>query len=153
MAQLGFFANPQDAGEVREYDNSPVPEGWYEAEIRKAEILPTKAGGHRVNIQYAITGPTNTGRVVFGSINIDHPKQQVVDIGKEQLSNIARAIGKGFDDTDDLVGRAVRIKVKISKSEGYPDSNDVNGWQAPLSKIGGAPAAKASGSTPPWVKK
>jgi len=152
MAQLGFFANPEDAGEVREYDNSPVPEGWYEAEIRKAEILPTKAGGHRVNIQYAITGPTNTGRVVFGSINIDHPKQQVVDIGKEQLAQIARAIGKGFDDTDELVGKQIAIRVKIEQREGYQPSNSVVGYRASSSKVG-SPAAKASGSTPPWVRK
>lgn len=156
MAQLGFFVSPEDEVSVRdvEYDNTPIPEGWYDSEIRAADILPTKSGGHRINIRYGINGPTYSGRVVFGSVNIDHSNPKVVEIGKEQLVHIARAIGKKIGDTDDLIGHSLRIKVKINKTEGYKDSNDVIGWQAPLG--GAAPSAsapKATGSTPPWMKK
>lgn len=158
MAQLGFFVNPEDATEIS-YDNanSVVPAGWYDAEIKKAEILETKAGGHRINVRYDITGPTHAGRVVFGSININHPTNpKVGEIGKEQLALIAAALQKRISDTDDIVGGQLRIKVKINKSEQYGESNDIATWGRASSAMPSAPSsatsAPKSGSTPPWVK-
>ena len=159
MAQLGFFVSPEDVVE-RNFDdstNTPVPAGWYEAEIKNAEIKETKAGGHRINVRYDITGPTHAGRVVFGSINIHHQSNpQVEEIGKQQLALIAGALGKRIGDTDDLIGGQLRIKVRVNKSDQYGDSNDVHGWSKSSSALpSGAPqsAPAASGSTPPWLKK
>ena len=157
MAQLGFFVDPADEVSAREveYDDTPIPADWYDAEIKAADILPTKGGdGHRINVQYRVLGPAYTGRIVFGSINIDNPNPVAVEIGKEQLVHIARAIGKKFNDTDDMVGHAVRIKVKVKKSTGFKDSNEVVGWQTPLGMTAQPSSApKVSGATPPWIKK
>jgi Protein of unknown function (DUF669) len=158
MTQLGFFVSPEDAVE-RTFDDSvstPVPAGWYDAEIKKADVLPTKNGGHRINIRYDITGPTHSGRVVFGSINIAHATNpQVAEIGRQQLALVAAALNKRISDTDELLGGALRIKVKVTKSEQYGESNDVVTWgrassALPQASLGSA--APKSGNTPPWVK-
>ena len=158
MTQLGFFVDPSDAVE-RSFDgpSTPVPAGWYDAVIKKADILPTKAGGHRINVRYDITGPTNAGRVIFGSININHPTNpQVGEIGKQQLALIAAALNKRISDTDELIGGELRINVKITKSEQYGDGNDVSMWgrsaSAMPSSASSPSAAPKSGNTPPWVK-
>jgi hypothetical protein len=160
MAQLGFTIAPEDAKEPSfEGVSTPVPAGWYDAVIKKADILETKAGGHRINVRYDITGPTHAGRVIFGSININHPSNpKVSEIGKEQLATIAAALKKRISDTDDLINGALRIKVKVSKSEQYGEQNDIAGWgisssAIPASQSGlvGSTAPK-SGTNPPWVK-
>jgi hypothetical protein len=151
MANLGFSVSPEDAVE-HTYDDSPVPAGWYDAVIKKAEILPTKNGGHRINIRYDITGPTLAGRVVFGSVNIAHPTSpKVAEIGREQIALIAAALNKRISDSDELVGGVLRIKVKITKSEQYGESNDVASWGRPSSALPQAPlgsAAPKSGNNP-----
>lgn len=155
MAQLGFTIAPEDAREPSfEGVSTPVPAGWYDAVIKKADILVTKAGGHRINIRYDITGPTHNGRVIFSSININHPNPQVGEIGKQQLALIAAAIGKRVSDTDDLINGELRIKVRVTKSEQYGDSNDVATWGRSSSSLPFAsePSAPKSGSTPPWMK-
>lgn len=160
MTQLGFTIAPEDAREVSfEGTSTPVPAGWYDAVIKKADVLETKAGGHRINVRYDITGPTHAGRVIFGSININHPSNpQVGEIGKQQLATIAAALRKSISDTDDLVNGALRIKVKVTKSDQYGESNDVAGWglatsTMPASQSGliGSSAPK-SGNAPPWIR-
>jgi len=157
MAQLGFTIAPEDAREPSfEGVSTPVPAGWYDAIIKKADILETKAGGHRINVRYDITGPTHAGRVIFGSININHPSNpKVSEIGKEQLALIAAAIGKRVSDTDDLINGELRIKVRVTKSEQYGDGNDVATWgrsSSSLPSTASAPSAPKSGSTPPWIR-
>lgn len=160
MTQLGFFVDPSDAVE-RSFDgpSTPVPAGWYDAVIKKADILSTKAGGHRINVRYDITGPTNAGRVVFSSINLDHPENPLVaEIGKQHLALVAAALNKRISDTDEMIGGELRIHVKISKSKSpeYADSNTVDMWGRSASALPSAASAPSSapksGNTPPWVK-
>ncbi len=159
MAFLGETFNVNDLPQgTGSYD--PVPEGWYDAHIVKADLNPTKDGtGQRINVRYDITGPTHQGRVVFGGINIRNKSPRAEEIGRQQLGDIARAIGlASVQDTDQLVGAPVKIKVRIKEG-----NNEVVGWKS----LGGspapvaAPAAPASapsapatnGAAPPWAKK
>lgn len=152
----------------RSYDL--IPDGWYSATISKAELNQTKAGtGTKIDIRYDITGPTHEGRVVFGSVNIRNQSAGAEKIGREQLGEIMRAIGLAkVEDTDQLIGGTVQIKVKIrkpsekDKAAGYTnDQNEIGGWKSesgaapiPVSRPSSAPAATSApaGAKPPWQK-
>jgi len=152
----------------RSYDL--IPEGWYSATITKADLSPTKSGtGEKIDMRYDITGPSHEGRVVFGNLNIRNQSQKAEEIGRQQLGEIMRAIGlPKVDDTDQLIGGQLDIKIKIrkptenDKANGYGDDrNEIGGWRAkggstpiPVKKVPAAPAAEnaPAGSKPPWAK-
>lgn len=135
----------------------PLPAGWYTATIAGAELKSTKAGtGQFISVKYNIDGPTHNGRVVFGNINIRNPNQTAEEIGRQQLGEIMRATGLAqVQDTDQLIGGQLQIKLTVKESEQYGASNEVKGFKA----AGNAPAAPATApaatgkAAPPWAKK
>ena len=162
MAQL-----PQafSAAELPQSDRSydPIPEGWYDVEIKGAELRTTKAGtGQYIAVRYDVTGPTHAGRVVYGNLNVSNPNPKAEEIGRQQMGELMRSIGLPvLQDTDQLVGGRLSIKVSIRKSEQYGDSNDVKGFKAVVGGAAPAPSAPqpaaapapAAGSAPPWAQR
>jgi hypothetical protein len=156
MAQLDETFSA-DTLPVSDRNFEPLPAGWYSAVVNGAEIKVTKAGtGKYIAVRYDITGPTHQGRVVFGNLNIKNPNPTAEKIGREQLGEIMRAIGLAtVQDTDQLIGGQLMIKLEIRESEQYGNSNDVKGFKS----SGSAPAAAAAKAAapakaaPPWVKK
>ena len=162
MANLGQSYNTSDIPE-NQNNFEPIPVGWYEVTINSADLKETKAGtGEYIAMRYDVLGPTHQGRVIFGNLNFRNPNPKAQDIGIQQLGEIMRAIGlPSVEDTDQLVGGHLEIKVKIREaSGGYDASNDVSGFRAvkggavPMAtkkaaKSDAAPAAAA----PPWAKK
>lgn len=161
MALLGESFDINSIPE-QQNDFSPLPEGWYNAVINKAEIRDTKdKTGQYVAVRYDIIGPTHQGRVVFGNINIKNKSTQAEEIGRQALGSIMRAIGLSrVDDTDQLIGGSLQIKLSIRTQEGYEPTNDVRGYK---SVEGGimpkaeaftpAPASDDGKAAPPWAKK
>ena len=155
MAQLDETFSV-DSLPVSDRNFEPLPAGWYTAVINGAEIKVTKAGtGKYIAMRYDITGPCHQGRVIFGNLNIKNPNPKAEEIGRQQLGEIMRAIGLPVvQDTDQLIGGQLMIKLDVRESEQYGLSNDVKGFKS----NGAAPpaAAKAAAPTkaaPPWVKK
>lgn len=164
MAFLGETFSTDDLPQSdRNYEL--IPEGWYSATITKAELGNTKSGtGQKIDVRYDITGPTHEGRVIFASLNIRNQSQKAEEIGRQQLGEVMRAIGlPKVEDTDQLIGGQLQIKIKIKKpsqndiANGYTeDKNEVAGWKS----VNGAAAipAKAqtaqapAGNKPPWAK-
>jgi len=135
MAQLPqSFSAAELPQSDRNYD--PIPEGWYDVEIKGAELRTTKAGtGQYIAVRYDVTGPSHGGRVVYGNLNVSNPNPKAEEIGRQQMGELMRAIGLPvLQDTDQLVGGRLSIKVAIRKSE---------------------PAAPqpAAGSAPPWAQR
>jgi hypothetical protein len=136
----------------------PLPEGWYTATITQAD-MKSSPGKERLNIRYDIVGPTHQGRVVFGGLNMTNPNPDSERISREQFGQILMALGMArCEDTDELIGKTLNIKLKIREaSGGYDASNDVKAWKAVngSSLPVGAPAgakAPAAGAKPPWAK-
>lgn len=156
MAQLNETFSV-DALPVSDRNFEPLPAGWYSAVVNGAEIKNTKAGtGQYIAVRYDITGPTHQGRVVFGNLNIKNPNPKAEEIGRQQLGELMRAIGLStVQDTDQLIGGQLMIKLDVRESEQYGASNDVKGYKANGSAPPkAAPVAAASGkAAPPWVKK
>jgi hypothetical protein len=163
MALLGESFDINSIPE-QQNDFSPLPEGWYNAVINKAEIRDTKdKTGQYVAVRYDVTGPTHQGRVVFGNINIKNKSTQAEEIGRQALGSIMRAIGLSrVDDTDQLIGGALQIKLSIRTQEGYEPTNDVRGYKSlggasmpgVMNKEDAALFKQDDGkAAPPWAKK
>lgn len=133
----------------------PLPAGWYTAVVNGAEIKNTKAGnGQYIAVRYDITGPTHQGRVVFGNLNIKNPNPKAEEIGRQQLGELMRAIGLStVQDTDQLIGGQVSIKLDVRESEQYGASNDVKGYKSTGTPMAAPAAAASTKAAPPWVKK
>ena len=165
MANLGQSYNTNDIPE-NENNFEPIPAGWYEVSINSAELKDTKAGtGEYIAMRYDVLGPAHQGRVIFGNLNIRNPNPKAQDIGIQQLGEMMRAIGlPSVEDTDQLVGGHLEVKVKIREaSGGYDASNDVSGFRAvkggavPMATKKAAKPEKAdaapAAASPPWAKK
>lgn len=162
---MAFLNEAFIAAELPQSDRNfePIPPGWYDVNITGAELRQTKTGtGQYIAVRYDVTGPTHQGRVVFANLNIRNQNPQAESIGRQQLGELMRAIGLAkVEDTDQLIGSHLQIKVKIRESAGYDPQNDVSGFRA----SGGAakqpaqqPAAQAAqqpttgGAKAPWAK-
>ena len=157
MAQLDETFSV-DSLPVSDRNFEPLPAGWYTAVINGAEIKVTKAGtGKYIAMRYDITGPCHQGRVIFGNLNIKNPNPKAEEIGRQQLGEIMRAIGLAtVQDTDQLIGGQLMIKLDVRESEQYGASNDVKGFKsngAALPAAAKAAPAASGKAAPPWIKK
>ncbi len=171
MASLGITLNQSDLPEGQNFD--PIPDGWYTAQIKAAELKNTKpkegqtvSDGQYIAVQYAVTGPTHAGRVIFGNLNIKNRNPEAERIGMSQLGMVMGSIGlPKIEDTDQLIGGNLQIKVGMSKAQdGYEARNEVKGWKAieggtapmPLAGSSGGQATvaqpAATASKAPWQK-
>ena len=146
------------ADEDREF--SPIPAGWYTAAIAGADIRETKAGnGNYIAVRFDITGPEYQGRVVWTNLNTRNPNPKAEEIGRQQLGNIMRAVGlTKLEDTDQLLGGNLAIKVSVRDDPTYGPGNEVKGYRAiegsapPVAPPDTKTAAHAA-SAPPWASK
>ena len=153
---MALLPNPFDASqvEITEGDFSPIPVGWYSAKIDGAELKPTAKGGQYIAVRCSITGPSHQGRVIFDNVNIVNDNPKAVEIGYERLARICKAIGRTVvQDTDQLIGGILDIKVDIQKSAEHGDRNIVKGVKATEGGASsmpnfGASAAPSAGSAP-----
>ena len=159
---MSFLGETFNAADLPQGTGSfdPIPAGTYTASITQANLKDTKDGtGKMIAIRYDITGPSHQGRVIFSNINIRNKSPKAEEIGRQQLGDIMRAIGlASLQDTDQLIGGQLQIKVDIEKKEGYEARNQVKGFKALSGSPAPAPAAApapapAAGAAPPWARK
>ena len=173
MAYLDQPINVNDLPEDTGGDFSPIPAGDYTASIKSADLTPTKDGsGQYIKLRLDVTGPTHAGRVIFANVNIRNQSSAAEQIGRAQLGAIMKAAGMAtLQDTDQLVGVQLGIKVAIREARTTPDgktyeaSNEVKGYKAlggtaPVVNGGTMPkpsataaAPAAAKAAPPWAAK
>jgi hypothetical protein len=144
-----------DTSEIPVSDRSfdLIPAGWYAATVTGAESRDTKSGtGKYLRIEFTLADPA--GRKVWSNYNVKNDNAAAETIGRQQLAEVVRAIGKKtIRDTDELLGCVLSIKVKIrDAANGYEASNEVAAAKA---IEGSAPpkAAAPAKASPPWAKK
>lgn len=153
MAKISGL-NLSDSKYERENTYELLPAGWYEAKIDRAEIKETSTGGERISVGYKIQGGKYNDRFVWGSFNTRNNSEQAEKIGRQQLRTCLNAIGikpEDFDDTDQLVGQDLMIKVKVKPAQGnYDASNDA----ADFKSLDGSAAGASDGGEKktPWAK-
>jgi hypothetical protein len=157
MAFLGQEFSRDELPSGRTFE--PLPEGWYNTTIVKAEVKTTKAGtGQFIELRMDVTGPTHQGRVIFTNLNINNPNPKAEEIGRQQLNQIMGALGLTvIRDSDQIIGGNVAVKVAI-KVEGEDKKNEVKGFKAisgsaPPAPKAAPPASAPPKASPPWAKK
>jgi hypothetical protein len=137
-------------------DFAPLPDGWYAVTVSEADVKATKAGtGSYIKLRLDVTGPSHQGRVVFGNINIRNPNPKAEEIGNQQLGELMRAVGlPRLEDTDQLIGRHLSIKLVTRSSEQYGDQNEIKAFKAAGDAAPAAASVSPGAKVPPWgVKK
>ena len=167
MARLDETFNtndlPEDTGGG---DFTPLPAGDYNVTIQDAEIKQTKSGtGQYINLKLHVDGPTHTGRLLFGVLNIKNDSSQAEQIGRGQLGSILRALQiESLEDTDQLIGGPLTVKVVVKPASGqYKEGNEIKSYKsagdapAPAPRAPApakpAPAAAPAKAAPPWAKR
>ena len=111
----------------------PLPPGWYPVTVDAAEIKANKAGnGKGVKVELTIVGDKFANRKLFPWINIENPNQTCVDIGFKELAALGLACGfLQINDTSELVGKAIQVRVKIEPAKGdYEACNRVTAYKS-----------------------
>ena len=144
----------------------PIPEGWYAVKIANAELNATKSGtGQYIKMRFDVTGPTHQGRVIFGNLNIRNANPKAEEIGLKQLNELMSACGLSeVQDTDQLLGYDIQVKVSIRPAEGqYEAQNEVKGFKSMSGSAAPAPVNRQAApvqtsqvapnrAAPPWQK-
>ena len=145
-----------DTAEIPVSDRSfdLLPAGWYAATITGAESRDTKSGtGKYLRVEFTLADPA--GRKVWSNYNVKNDNPAAESIGRQQLAEVVRAIGKkAVRDTDELRGCVLSIKVKVREAaNGYEASNEVAAAKAIDGSAPPKAAAPVAKATPPWAKK
>lgn len=131
---------------------TPLPAGWYLSTIHSAEVKATKAGnGEYIKLRYNLVGGEHAGRVVFGNLNTRNSSEKAQEIGRQQLGEIMRCIGLAtIQDTDQLVGGTLEIKLSVRDDPQWGVSNEVKGFRAANHSAPAAAPKPAVAANAPW---
>ena len=134
MAKLfGNRAKPFKAADHDDMNSfDPIADGWYNAEITKSTYKENaKKTGHNANLSFNILDGKTKGRLLFVNLSLDNPSQETVQMAEKELATICRAIGiAGVEDTEDLHGKPMQIKVVAKPaSGGYPAGNKISTYK------------------------
>ncbi len=140
-------------------DNSrqPIPAGTYNARITESNFKPLKSGnGHAVGLTFEVLDGQHARRKVWGNLNVIHNNPEAQRIAQSDLRQLCDACG-GVVITEStthlLIGKILRIRVKIRLDAQYGDKNEVAGYEA-ASGIAATPSflAPPTQSKPaPWA--
>lgn len=129
-----------------------LPAGEYDAAIVASEVKATSAGtGKYLKLELQVLNGAYQNRKVWDQLNLWNPNEKAVAIAKGTLSALCRAVGVLTpQDSSELHGKPLRIKVVVQKDDQYGDKNAIKGYKP--RQAGPAPAAEpvAAGSGQPW---
>lgn len=139
-----------------------LPAGEYDVVITNSEVKPTSTGGKMLKLQLQVMNGQYQNRLLFDNLNLWNNSQKAVQIARGTLSAICRAVNiLTPQDSSELHGKPLRVKVVIEKSDEYGEQNRVKAYkpreagpaftlaaQQPPAANGAAPAASATTGRP-----
>src|SRR5690625_3784599 len=148
--QLGQTFSANDLPEGNDGEFTAIPSGDYQVEITEASLQDTKSGtGQYIKMRMDIIGPTHQGRVLFSNLNIRNQSEKAEQIGLQQLGDVIRAIGvPSLNDTDQLVGGNLIVKVKVKDDPEYGDANGKSNDIAAYKSMTGSKPPQANSGAP-----
>lgn len=129
--------NANNAPQLGERDNSPIPDGTYRVEVITANELDNKMGtGKYIELALEIVGPSHVGRRLWARYTTSHStSDKAVEIGLGQLGEASRALGHPvFDHESELAGCIGECKVGRQRND--PERNEIKGWIVPAASKG-----------------
>jgi len=155
---------------------TPVPAGWYPATIISSTLETSKKedAGEMFVLRFKIdevAGAPAAGREIALYLCVNHSKIETQQFARADLASIALACDVPvLKDTSDLLGRSLKIRVKVTPAKGgYSEGNGLHGFQslndaAPIrvplttpkeeapTTFPPKPPAPAPGQKPSWKK-
>ena len=127
-----------DLSRIESSEYTTIPNGFYPAFIESVQMKTSSAGAEYLSAQFKIFGDSHEGRVVFGTYNINHEKEQVRNIALADIKAMLSASGFSeeqmvFKNVEELLSavKSVRCQIKVAtrKQEGYDDQNVIKGYK------------------------
>lgn len=150
MANLsGFNASQVEPSQ----DFEPIPAGKYLAVITESEMKPTKNGsGQYLQLSFQILDGPFKGRFVWARLNLNNTNPTTVQIARQELSAICRAVGVMTPgDSVELHNIPLLITVKLKKRDDTGEfTNEVKGYAKRDASPTSATPTQAANPTPPW---
>jgi len=137
MAKIAFNAAEVEPMQAR----TEWEPGVYMVTIANTEEKQTKSGnGTYISMEYE----REDGRKIWDNLNVNNPSEKAVEIATRTLSAICRACGvMTISDTDELIGRAVMIDVRLEKRNDTGELQArIKGYSAPEGAAPAKPAAR-----------
>ena len=141
MAELHF-----NAEEVEPANFDPLPEGKYQAVISASEMKPTKErSGSYLELAFTVIEGAYNGRKVWARLNLQNPSATAVQIARQQLSALCRAVGiLNITDSSQLHNLPLQIYVVLkSRGDGNGLTNEIKAYEA-IVKTGTVATAPAA---------
>lgn len=159
MAGLsGFNANQVEPSQA--FD--AIPAGKYLAVITESEKKPTKNGsGQYLQLTFQILDGPYKGRILWARLNLENPNPTTVQIARQDLSAICRAVGVMTPgDSTELHNIPLLITVRQKKRPDTGDvGNEIKGYakrevpgQTPPATPNPAAGNPYANTTPPWKR-
>lgn len=157
MANLG---GQYEAGNETMEQRDALPAGEYVAALVKSDRKEARSGNGNAYIacEFEVQEGDCKGRRFWTNINLWNSNSQAVEIAQRELNSIMHACGRlRVNDTEELHGIPMRVKLKLKDDAQYGPSNEVGGYKPLNAALGGnagstAPQAQSGGNTPPWQK-
>jgi hypothetical protein len=150
MANLNGF----NAAQVEpSQDFEPIPAGKYLAVITETEMKPTKNGsGQYLQLAFQILDGPFKGRFVWARLNLNNSNPTTVQIARQELSAICRAVGVMTPgDSVELHNIPLVVTVKLKKRDDTGElTNEVKGYAKRDAAASSPTPAQATNPTPPW---
>lgn len=127
MANLNFDANEVEPSSPLD----PIPDGNYTVVITQSEIKSTKSGtGSYLQLTFEVIDGPFKGRLLWVRLNLDNPNATAVQIARQELSAICRAVDvMKPQDSEDLHNVPLDVDVRSKKrSDSNEFTNVVKGY-------------------------
>jgi hypothetical protein len=123
-----------DAKQVEPNSFDVLPAGEYDAVIVSSTVEATSKGdGKFLKLELQVLNGEFQNRKTWDRLNLWNPSAKAVEIAKGTLSAICRAVGVLTpQDSSDLHGKPLRIKVVVKKSDEYGEQNEVKAYKPRL---------------------
>lgn len=123
----GFDANAVE----RNTAFTPLPVGEYDAVVIESEMKATKDGtGKYLQLKLQILSGKFQNRTLFDRLNLVNKNDTTVQIAKETLSAICRAVNVLTpNDSAELHNKPLKIKVAVKPDQNGNPQNDVKGYK------------------------
>jgi len=141
---MGIFKEKMSkltAADITEAQSNLIPEGDYNVQCDAMELRTNEYSGKQsLSMKFKILGPKQTGRVMFNNIycfsdNEKHNKRQLQKLGTFAASAGIAKEEVNKMDLEDFIGLKAGARIKIQKSEGYDDKNEVSHYKKYIEDI------------------
>ncbi len=141
----------RDMSQDTEFGSSVLAPGEYAVTITHAEVKQWPSGDRYLSLWYKVDGPQAVGQICFDTLSLWDSKPENQNMAYSRLKSIRSAIGLNPNipgDTDDLMGRRMKIKVGVREKDGNQYQR-INRY-SPIGAAGAqsAPDAAPAGSAP-----